>query len=89
MTTIYKYKLAVVDAQTLELPEPKGLLSVAMQNGDLCLWAEVDPSKPKSNFTILIFGTGHPISEEIEKRYIGTVHSMQRGLVWHVFLKIN
>lgn len=46
---IWKFKLAITDIQEIKIPEGAELLSVAKQNGNLCLWAMVDPSKIHSN----------------------------------------
>jgi len=57
-----------------------------MQHGVLCLWAIVDPEKPKIKSTIVIHGTGHPINHiEEQRRFLGTV--IDRVFVWHVFVE--
>lgn len=39
---IWKVELAITDMQTVSMPDGAKLLSVANQNGNLCLWAMVD-----------------------------------------------
>ena len=85
MKTIYKYTLDIDDTQVISLPHDATLLSVGEQNGHLQLWAELDPTAAVINRRIRIFGTGHPVDEDIELRFIGTVITMDGRLVWHVF----
>ncbi len=85
-STIWKYPLLVTDRQDVRMPLNAAILSVQMQGETLCLWALVNPVAPLVLRTFEVFGTGHPIahSDEIRK-YIGTVQSPGRSLVWHVF----
>jgi hypothetical protein len=79
---IYKYPLKLVDEQTVEMPNSATLLHVAEQNGQLCLWAMVDPRREVVGVPIVIVGTGNPMGNV--GKYLGTV---QMGrFVWHVFL---
>lgn len=82
MRSIYKYVLPIGDIVPVTMPEHAVLLSVAEQNGALCLWAEVDPSNREVTREIRLRGTGHPLGDE--GRYVGTV-AMTYGLVWHVY----
>lgn len=82
MDTIYKYELVIDDVQHIPLPSGAKCLHVAMQNGHLCLWAQVNTTRELVNRFFRIYGTGHPMQDPAS-RYIGTV---QDGpLVWHVF----
>ena len=82
MKTIYKYKLLLDDVQTVEMPVGANILSAQMQNGELCLWAEVDDEKPTEYRSIWIYGTGHLMDDALV-RYISTVQD--RSFVWHVY----
>lgn len=85
MVTIYKYPLKIQDKQELSLPSPARALSVGVQGGKLVLWAVVDPDGTVFQpCQIVIYGTGHPIEDEGEYKFLGTVQ-MPNGLVWHVF----
>lgn len=86
MKTIWKYNLVVTDEQSLNLPDKAVILSVQLQHGSLCLWAEVDTNNTLDRRTILIYGTGHPMSE-CEMRFINTVQ-FNSGLVFHIFEKL-
>jgi len=88
MNKIFKYVLEVTDLQEVDIPVNAINLAVQFQNGDLCLWAIVNPENPKYKRKIRIIGTGHPISEDVingELKYIGTVQDMGGALIWHVF----
>ena len=78
---IYKYKLEITDSQVIQIPDGGVILSVADQDGALCLWAAVNPERPVVNRMIEVIGTGNPITSG-RKRYIGTV--VMTPFVWHV-----
>ncbi len=89
MTKIYKYPLAVLDAQEILVPQGAFVLSVQIQHhGGIVFWAMVDDEAGPERRTYRVFGTGQPIPDDLTNarngsRYLGTV---QDGvLVWHVF----
>ena len=86
METIWKFKLEVTGKQLIEVPTGAIALSVQTQNNDPCIWALVNPSNPKENRAIEIFGTGNPIRQG-ERSFIGTFQ-LSNGLVFHVFENI-
>lgn len=85
---IWKQKLKVTDVQKILVPEGTEILSIAVQNGEICIWEKVPSNffwSPEAMFEerlIDIFGTGNPM-EDYEGRFIGTVQL--NGFVWHVF----
>lgn len=82
---IYKYPLELVDQQTVHLPYGYRILTAQLQNGNLQLWALIDPIENLSiPVSIGIYGTGNPINEDPGK-YISTVQLYDGGLVFHVF----
>ncbi len=84
MKTIYKYTLKPENIQQIELPIDFEILSVQMQEDDICLWAKVSAGISKVKRTICIYGTGVNIKED-DLTHIGTV---QDGIyVWHIFIK--
>lgn len=87
--TIWKYPIRIVDQQVLELPVGAEPLSVAMQHGDACLWALVDPQPElkKKQVTVFVRGTGHPMGPAEGARFIGTVLMLRGDLVFHIFVK--
>jgi hypothetical protein len=82
---IWKYTLAITDTQDIEMPSGARILSVANQNGELCLWALVPTANATKTRCIEIIGTGNPISpnHEASRRFIGT--AVINPFVWHVF----
>ena len=83
MKTIYKYELAFVDRQTIDLPVNAWVLSAAMQNGSLCIWAVVDTTAVTVTTPFFVFGTGHPIPPQEIISFISTV--FDGPFVWHIF----
>lgn len=89
MRTIWKFPLAVMDAQPIRMPKGAKILTVQRQGEGACLWAMVDSGHDTELRVFEIHGTGNPIAVEmgIEQKYIGTFQSPP--LVWHVFERIN
>lgn len=83
--TIYKYPLKVTDWQFVTMPENAKILCVQMQYGEPCLWAMVDPDAVPKMRKIHIFGTGHPISSDLNLTHIDTFQMHEGALVFHVF----
>lgn len=82
---IHKFILAITDEQMVEVGDRYArALSVGEQDGQLVLWAAVDPSHASDAGVLIIriYGTGNPHS--LRGRFIGTVQ-MTDGLVWHIF----
>lgn len=84
MKIIYKYSLMLMDSQTLELSVGYEILTVQLQNQDICVWAIVEPKNVEQTVQFQIIGTGDKIVDE-ELKYIGTVQ--RHGFVWHIFYK--
>lgn len=90
INAIWKFILEPEDQQEIEMPIGAELLSVAMQNDLLCLWAQVDPTAKPYMRRIEIKGTGHEFdaSEGIVRKFIGTVLWAEEHLVFHVFERL-
>ncbi len=86
-TTVWKYTLDITDMmQAIEMPAMAHVVHVAMQRGQLCLWAHVTPTMPPEVYHFAVHGTGHPVTGEAH--YIGAAlddRGRQGALVWHVF----
>jgi len=82
---VWKFPLKITDRQTVPMPVGAKILCAQIQQGELCLWAEVDTRCGNLAREIWIFGTGHPIRNAFSLRYIGTVQQFDGGLVWHVY----
>lgn len=87
---IFKYTLASIDRQTLELPKNAHILSVAEQHNNIVLYAIVDiTEKEKYSYIVRVYGTGQSLSfdEDLEKfEFFGTVKLMDGMLMFHVFI---
>lgn len=86
MTTIWKFPLARVDRQSVNVPRGARFLSAGVQAGQIVAWALVNPHAPDEVWTVLVIGTGNPIPPDslTGMAYLTTV---QDGpFVWHVFV---
>ena len=80
---IYKYNLKRSDSQDIELTKGHEVLSVQVQDSEMCMWVLLDPEAKNEIVSIKMFGTGHEISKVDEMSYIGTVQ--KNSFVWHFF----
>jgi len=87
MKTIWKFPLAIMDAQRIAMPEGAEILSVQVQHREPCLWAKVNPDAPPEMRYVRTYGTGHPIDESEAVSFIGTYQLNGGNLVFHVFAK--
>lgn len=82
--TIWKYPLAMTGSQFLTVPRFHSLLTVQLQNGSPCLWAEVNPSSVTLEIEILCFSTGGP-GPRPDHKYIATIQIGE--YVWHFYVR--
>lgn len=86
MKRIYKYLLDLSETMTIEASIVRPL-SIQIQNGKLCLWAEVEhPNSTTSTLIITTVGTGRPVPETAGM-YLCTVQ--QGGYVWHFYWRLE
>ena len=84
--TIYKYPLPMTEDPTIEMPRGSRVLTVQVQGSTPCIWAIVDPNQPLEIRRFRVFGTGHPIDENINSiTYIGTFQLLGGGFIGHLF----
>lgn len=84
MKKVFKYPLEVIDEQTVPMSAGAELLSVQMQNGQVCLWALVDINEDAMCLRrVFIHGTGHEIHHD--GKYVATFQARDGALVFHVF----
>lgn len=82
--TIWKFNLEITDKQTIRMPNGARILSIQEQNGELCVWAVVDPDEEYVPRKFRIFGEGHTFDlDAADAKFIGTVQCDR--LVWHIF----
>jgi hypothetical protein len=84
MKTIWKYTFEIVDVFEIEMPVGAKVLTVQLQGGQPCMWAEVNPLAPTERVQFRVIGTGHSFTPT---KYVGTI---QTGMfVWHVYEGID
>jgi hypothetical protein len=83
-TQVWKYPLKVEDKQWVELPRGAKILSVDVQNGTPCLWAQVDTEAVTDRILIVTHGTGHPMKSN-NMQFIGTYQLEGGSFIGHVF----
>jgi hypothetical protein len=92
MKTIWKYVIecdSVLDAPfPIAVPAPAGAkpISVGIQDGKVCVWAEVDPASRPGNIRLWCVGTGFGAVPE-GATFLGTV--AQGRFVWHLYHQPN
>jgi len=84
--TIYEFPLEVIDAQAVQMPSGAQILTVQKQNGTPCIWGMVDTENQKEERFFEIFGTGHPMHEDmgVGREYVGTFQMHSGSLVFHL-----
>lgn len=82
---ILKYPLKVTDYQLLEELQVTKILCAQVQDGTICFWAEVDSDIDSVNIEVIIVGTGQPMSEMVNYKYLDTVQL--NGFVWHIYTR--
>ena len=87
MKQIWKYVLENKRNQQLRIPNGASFRHVAIQNGNICLWYEVDVNHNKEYFQFMIFGTGSEVraSSGILK-HLGSVLVEDGTSVFHVYI---
>lgn len=74
--------------KTVGLPVGALVLTVATQDGQPCLWVEVDATAPAEQRTFTGYGTGHLVPPG--ELYLGTAHDVEgMGLVFHVYERVH
>jgi hypothetical protein len=89
---IYKYELSPNSPQMIELPEGAQILTAQGQHGrSVCLWALVDPERPKEQRYFEVFATGEAIHTDmgLDRNYIGTAQLEGGQLIFHVFERLS
>lgn len=81
-STIWKFPLALVDENVIEVPGDHTFLSVGKDaQGRLSAWFVVDPASPVCKIDVLIVGTGTSMPHA--HQFLGTV--THGNYVWHFF----
>ncbi len=89
MLTIWKFPLettgpTLAGRHVIRIPEP-GLVHAAAAVADrICLWAVVDPTRPRARHVIDVIGTGEILVDDVGL-FLDTV--IMPPYVWHVFCR--
>jgi hypothetical protein len=83
---LWKYPITNFHLAPTELEIPKGgeVLAVQNQFEVPTIWVKVNPDNEKEKRKFQIYGTGHPLDENID--YIGTFQEDNGQLIWHLFV---
>ena len=89
--SIWKYKLEMVDSQTIEIPVGSDLLTIQIQNGEPFMWFLVDVLAERQKITFETWGTGRLIEYKKgeNREYLGTYQLNNGELVFHVFERFD
>lgn len=85
---ILKQELRITDLQVIHLQSFTEILSIQIQNNIPCIWYLCYPDNLLQEITFEIFGTGHYIEDNIERKFIGTFQIDNGKYVFHLFQRI-
>lgn len=90
LRTILKYPVPVKDAFEIDLHLGAAVLCVQTQghDGPPFIWVESIESREKKTRKFRLFGTGHPIANAFELRYIGTFQQEDGHFVFHLYEQV-
>ena len=83
MTTIWKFRVDVVDTGIVNMPAGAEVLCVQLQDDVPWVWVKADDEAPLVARVFHWRGTGHHLGDV--GRYIGTVQQLGGALVFHLF----
>lgn len=89
---IYKYELSANTPQSIDLPEGAQVLTAQGQHEQsVCIWALVDPERPKQKRYFEVFATGESVFVDmgVSRNYIGTAQLEGGTLIFHVFERLQ
>ena len=93
MKKIFKFPLEAHHKQEIDMPVGAQILALQVKDDTPCLWALVDPNRPKEKRTFLMVGTGHSAASVAgpDCTYVGTFQMRDAPeddwTVWHLFEK--
>ena len=87
MKAIHKYSLQRIGSQLVNVPHEIEIVSILEQDNVIVVYGIVDSEDKKFPREFRVYGTGHPLDEDIEDfRFLGTVSTENGALMWHVFI---
>lgn len=85
MRSIWKFQfLTLGGEQVMQVPEGATPLFVDTQQGDPCIWYEVDTEAPTVEKKFEWHGTGHKVPND-GREHLGSVQLAQGALVFHLY----
>jgi hypothetical protein len=88
LSTIWKFPLEITDEQEINVPVGAKILCLQMQEGLPCLWVQVNPQASTYPMRIVMYGTGHEITDTPNLRYLGSFQCYGGTFVSHVFEQV-
>ena len=84
---IWKYGFRITDGFSITTKKGSKLLDVQMIEGEPYMWFLVDENAEEETRNFEIYGTGHPLPEDVSglRRHQKTFTQFNGGLVWHLF----
>lgn len=87
MKKIFKYNLLCIGSQTIDLPYSIEIISVIEQRGEIVVYGIIDTEDVKYPREFRVYGTGHPLDEDIEDFiFLDTVSTEKGILILHIFV---
>lgn len=87
--TVWKFRLVFGrsdDVARVDMPVGARVLMVGQQDGDTCLWAEVNPATKRTEPRVFrMFGTGHEIKGDMGMSYEWVASWQEPPFVWHLY----
>lgn len=81
MRTVWKYPVPVADQFTVRLPVEHVVLHVEKQDGQACMWVEVDDEDESIDVQFYVEGTGHPLVDSA----VWCDTWLDGPFVWHLY----
>ena len=87
MKEIWRYQFDITDTVEIKMPAGAEIISVQTKGARStpCMWAIVEPRANKETRTFKVFGTGHPIPDDLALKFLDTFQVEHLVLVFHVF----
>lgn len=83
--TIWKYEINITEYVSIDMPYGAQILTVQKQGDKICLWAVVSPQAKTQLRNFMWAGTGQPLPDTFNEKYIGTVQFDDGKWVFHLF----
>ncbi len=85
MPAVFKYSVTRGTEHRLQLPQGARLLGIDLQQGQLYVWALVEPERPAVERLVRLYPTGANMRPDVRRTYIGTVIVNDGRLALHAF----